>query len=79
MILYFYCTDLTSVKEFYSNNFATKIIQLTEHFWQIYLRHSSTQGTLALKELRHLNVACGGQIWKKTFCQSSEKFGYSFI
>ena len=24
-------------------------------------------------------VACRVQIWKKTFCQNSDKFGYSFI
>ena len=24
-------------------------------------------------------VACRGQIWKKTICQNSDKFGYSFI
>ena len=26
-----------------------------------------------------LKVACRVQIWKKTFCQNSDKFGYSFI
>ena len=25
------------------------------------------------------NVACRVQIWKKRFCQNSDKFGYSFI
>ena len=23
-----------------------------------------------------IKVACGVQIWKKTFCQNSDKFGY---
>ena len=26
-----------------------------------------------------VKVACRVQIWKKTFCQNSDKFGYSFI
>ena len=26
-----------------------------------------------------IKVACRVQIWKKTFCQNSDKFGYSFI
>ena len=28
---------------------------------------------------RNFKVACRVQIWKKTFCQNSQKFGYSFI
>ena len=32
----------------------------------------------SLIELDTLKVACRVQIWKKTFCQNSDKFGYSF-
>ena len=32
-----------------------------------------------LKALFVLKVACRVQIWKKTFFQNSDKFGYSFI
>ena len=32
-----------------------------------------------LKALFVLKVACRIQIWKKIFCQNSDKFGYSFI
>ena len=30
-------------------------------------------------KLGGLKVACRVQIWKKTFCQNSDNFGYSFI
>ena len=39
-------------------------------------------GNQALKEqlkVKYLKVACRVQIWKKTFCQNSDNFGYSFI
>ena len=26
-----------------------------------------------------IKVACRVQIWKKTFCQNSEKYGHNFI
>ena len=31
------------------------------------------------KQFGSLQVACRVQIWRKTFCQNSDKFGYSFI
>ena len=37
-----------------------------------------TRSNQSLKML-FLKVACRVQIWKKTFCQNSDKFGYSFI
>ena len=32
----------------------------------------------SLIELDTLKVACRVQIWKRAFCQNSDKFGYSF-
>ena len=44
---------------------------------ELYMLLSTVQNFDTLKNL--FKVACKVQIWKKAFCQNSDKFGYSFI
>ena len=70
-------------------SFGLKLKNANKNFSKFVLflnqKKSYTFGTRIEKFLYSVNyciyfkVACRVQIWKKTFCQNSGKFGYSFI
>ena len=45
----------------------------------IAFQRCSTANVLSVNARVSLKVVCRVQIWKKTFCQNSDKFGYCFI